>query len=113
MLMRSNSLYLTLLLLGSAVLFACGSNKVQKLPGQTPSSQNPTSATAFADGATRITISDLQEKIKKQEVFVVDVRNQASFDAGHIPGSRMIPSGEILNHLDELPKDKLIVTYCS
>ena len=57
--------------------------------------------------------ADLREKIKKDEVFILDVRNQASFDAGHIPGSKLIPSGEILNHLDELPKDKLIVTYCS
>jgi len=35
------------------------------------------------------------------------------YDLGHIPGAKLIPAGEILNHLNELPKDKLIVTYCS
>ena len=32
---------------------------------------------------------------------------------GHIPGSRLIPAGEISNHVNELPRDKTIVTYCS
>ena len=111
--MRSNSFHLILLLLASGVLLGCGVNKVQKIAGQTPTQKQGSADTAFADGAARITIPDLQEKIKKHEVFIVDVRNQASYDAGHIPGSIMIPSGEILNHLDQLPKDKLIVTYCS
>ena len=111
--MHSNSFLLLLVLIASALLLGCSTNNVRKIAGQTPSSQTPVTDTAFADGAARITIADLQEKIKNKEVFLVDVRNQASFDAGHIPDSKLIPSGEILNHLDELPKDKLIVTYCS
>ena len=51
--------------------------------------------------------------MKKGEVFIVDVRNEASYNAGHIPGAKLIPSGEILNHINELPKNKLIVTYCA
>jgi len=69
--------------------------------------------TVYADGARRITITEAQDLIKKGQAFVVDVRNQESYDAGHIPGAKLIPAGEILNHLDELPKDKTIVTYCS
>jgi 3-mercaptopyruvate sulfurtransferase SseA len=116
--MRSSSFQLILVVLGCAVVFGCSTNKVNKVGAQTPSArtastQQPTGDTAYADGAARISIADLQEKIKKHEVFIIDVRNQTSYDAGHIPGSIMIPSGEILNHLAELPKDKLIVTYCS
>jgi 3-mercaptopyruvate sulfurtransferase SseA len=69
--------------------------------------------TVYADGARRITIVEAQDLIKKGQAFVVDVRNQESYDSGHIPGSKLIPAGEILNHLDELPKDKTIITYCS
>jgi type IV secretory pathway protease TraF len=105
---------LIILALGITILAACNQNKVTKVGTVTGQNSNQNSApTAFADGAARITIPDLQEKIKKNEVYILDVRNQASFDAGHIPNSKLIPSGEILNHLDELPKDKLIVTYCS
>ena len=56
---------------------------------------------------------ELDAMIKNGEAYIVDVRNQASYDIGHIPGSRLIPAGEIANHLSELPRDKTIVTYCS
>jgi 3-mercaptopyruvate sulfurtransferase SseA len=111
--MRSSSFQLIPFVLGCVILLGCSTNKVNKIGAQTASAQKPNADAAYADGAARITIADLKEKIKNDEVFLVDVRNQASFDAGHIPGSKLIPSGEILNHLDELPKDKLIVTYCS
>jgi 3-mercaptopyruvate sulfurtransferase SseA len=111
--MRSNLIHIGLFLLGSALLLGCSTNNVRKIGTQTSSSQQPATNTTFADGVARITISELQEKIKSNEVFIVDVRNQASFDVGHIPGSKLIPEGEILNHVGELPKNKLIVTYCS
>jgi len=111
--MRSNLFCLISLLLGSVLLLACSANNVHRIGGQTNSSQKPGANTTFADGAARITIADLNEKIKNGAVFVVDVRSQGQFDAGHIPGSKLIPEAEILDHVAELPKDKLIVTYCS
>ena len=110
--MRFYSLIISFAILGAIVLAGCSvaGNKVTKI--QQPGSSN-NAPTPYADGARRITIVELQDLIKKHEVFIVDVRNQASFDAGHLPGAKLIPSGEILNHVDELPKDKLIVTYCS
>jgi len=99
-------------ILGVIVLAGCtaAGNKVTRI--QQPGTSNNT-PTTYPDGARRITIVELQDLIKKKEAFIVDVRNEASFNAGHIPGSKLIPAGEILNHVDELPKDKLIVTYCS
>jgi rhodanese-related sulfurtransferase len=44
---------------------------------------------------------------------VIDVRNEASYNIAHIKGSRLIPEAEVANRRDELPKNKLIVTYCS
>ena len=73
---------------------------------------SPTS-TPYADGARRVTIEELEAMMKDGKVFLVDVRSQDAYDAAHIPGAKLIPSGEILNHLKELPSDKLIVTYCS
>jgi len=112
--MRFYSLIISFAILGAIVLAGCSAagNKVTKI--QQPGGSNSNNApTTYADGARRITIVELQDLIKKHEVFIVDVRNQASFNAGHLPGAKLIPSAEILNHVDELPKDKLIVTYCS
>jgi rhodanese-related sulfurtransferase len=103
---------LALILIIAALSWSCN-NHVTRIGAQTPPVQQPTNNSPYPDGAARITIADLQEKIKKNEAFILDVRNQAAYDMGHIPESKMIPSGEILEHLDELPTDKLIVTYCS
>jgi len=69
--------------------------------------------TVYADGAKRVTIEEMEAMVKDGTAIVIDVRNQAAYDQGHIPGSRLIPAGEILNHIGELPRDKTIVTYCS
>jgi 3-mercaptopyruvate sulfurtransferase SseA len=70
-------------------------------------------ATKHPDGVNRITVAELKDAIAKGAVVVVDVRGQGPYDAGHIKGSIMIPGTDIAAHLDELPKDKVIVTYCS
>ena len=68
---------------------------------------------AGAQEVRRITIAELQEALKRNEAVVVDVRSQSAYDAGHIKDSISVPEGEIDRHLDQLPKDKLIVTYCA
>jgi 3-mercaptopyruvate sulfurtransferase SseA len=109
--MSSNFQLLAGLILTSAIVFGCSRNKVTQI-AQAGEQTSPTPAT-YVDGAPRITIVELQKKIKNNEVFIVDVRDQASYDAGHLPGAKLIPANQILNHVDELPKNKLIVTYCS
>jgi len=106
--MRYKFLFAMLALVTTAVLISC--NAVDKV-GQQKTQLAP--ETTYADGARRITIPELEALLKNNEAVVIDVRNQASYDLGHIPGSRLIPAGEILNHLNELPRDKMIVTYCA
>ncbi|HXQ74547.1 MAG TPA: rhodanese-like domain-containing protein [Pyrinomonadaceae bacterium] len=96
----------------AVVLTAC-SQLHSKSNNRNANNAPTVTSTPYADGARRVTIAELEAMIKDGKAFVVDVRTQDSFNAGHIPGARLIPSGEILNHVNELPKDKLIVTYCS
>ncbi|MET4901670.1 MBL fold metallo-hydrolase [Paenarthrobacter sp. CC6] len=44
--------------------------------------------------------------------LVVDVRNRSEHIAGNIPGSYQLSGGRIMWHLDKLPTDGTIVTYC-
>ena len=108
--MRYKFPLLLLVLVTTAVLISCNGVDTVVHNQQKTQLEPPTT---YADGARRITIQELDALMKNNEAFVVDVRNQASYDAGHIPGSKLIPAGEILNHLNELPRDKMIVTYCS
>ena len=108
--MRS-TFFLALIVAAAVVLGSCnavdnGANVVSTKPAATPE-------TVYPDGARRITTAELETLLKNGKAFVVDVRNQESYDIAHIPGSRLIPAGEILNHVNSLPRDKTIVTYCS
>ncbi|HEU4833473.1 MAG TPA: rhodanese-like domain-containing protein [Pyrinomonadaceae bacterium] len=105
--MRS-TFYFALMVAAVAVFAACNAVDTRVKPAQLPGSD-----TVYADGARRVTTDELATMMKNGEAFVVDVRSQASYDQGHIPGSKLIPAGEILNHINELPRDKTIVTYCS
>ena len=76
--------------------------------------QKPTPAgSPHADGVRRVTIDELEALQKEGKAFIVDVRSQDAYDAGHIPGAKLIPLEVITSRTKELPSDKLIVTYCS
>ena len=108
--MRLKFAFSFLVLATAAILIACnGTDKTANTNALKPSGTE----VVYADGARRISIDQLDAMVKNGEAYIVDVRNQASYDIGHIPGSRLIPAGEIANHLNELPRDKMIVTYCS
>ena len=108
--MRS-TFYFALIVLGAVIFAAC--NASDNTTKNTKPAALPSSDTIYADGARRVTADELDAMMKNGQAVVIDVRNQASYDMGHIPGSKLIPAGEILNHLNELPRDKMIVTYCS
>jgi 3-mercaptopyruvate sulfurtransferase SseA len=98
------------IILTAALLFAACNSADTKVANPRPAS---TPAHQQADGVRRITTAELATLMKEGKAFVVDVRSQDAYDLGHIPGSKLIPAGEIQNHLDELPRDKTIVTYCA
>jgi rhodanese-related sulfurtransferase len=101
--------FLALSLLGAVAQSACNSAEQKKSSGPIASA----SPAATNDGVRRVTTAELQDLVAKNQAFVVDVRNEASYNAGHIRGAKLIPEADIPNRLSELPKDKLIVTYCS
>jgi hydroxyacylglutathione hydrolase len=70
-------------------------------------------ASKYPDGANRISVSDLKAALEAGNAVVVDVRGQSAYDAGHIKGAILIPAGEIGNRVNEIPRGKMIITYCS
>jgi 3-mercaptopyruvate sulfurtransferase SseA len=99
-------------IIGLGVLTACNSAE-WKNARTSPIAPAPATAPPPADGARRVTTAELKDLLDRNEAVVIDVRNEASYNAGHIRGSKLIPEAEVVNHIDELPKNKLIVTYCS
>ena len=113
--MRFRTLYLGLKLLVLLVMSSCNASdtSVNTNPANPNTNTAGAPATAYSDGARRITTAELAELIKEGKAYIVDVRSQDSYDMGHIPGSHLIPATDVFKHVDQLPRDKTIVTYCS
>jgi len=110
--MRRIYLVVAIALLGVAGLAACNSAERQSSTAG-PIAPQAAPKAAPTDGVRRITVTELRDLLAKNEAVVIDVRNKEAYDLAHIEGAKLIPVADTLNHLNELPKDKLIVTYCS
>ncbi|MCX6082390.1 MAG: rhodanese-like domain-containing protein [Chloroflexi bacterium] len=68
----------------------------------------------FGSPVPAITPTELQEKLKAaKRPFVLDVRQPEEFREAHISGAKLIPLGELKNHLADLPKEREIVAVCA
>ncbi len=52
------------------------------------------------------------ETLSKDKEFLLDVREEYEYEAGHVKGAVNIPLREILSQKDSLPKDRDIYVYC-
>ena len=58
------------------------------------------------------------EELKKiienpvDDIWIIDVRPSSAYKNGHIPTAKSFPSSEILDRLNEIPKDKYLIVYC-
>jgi len=48
----------------------------------------------------------------RDDVFLIDVREQWEYDEGHIPGVNLIIMSEVPDRLDEIPTDKEVIVTC-
>ncbi|MGH3732182.1 MAG: rhodanese-like domain-containing protein [Acidimicrobiales bacterium] len=44
--------------------------------------------------------------------ILIDVRQENEWEAGHAPMATLIPLAALADHLDELPRDRLIICAC-
>ena len=106
-----------IIVLAAVALAACNSvhsnNSANHANTATTPTPAPAQTTQASDNVKRVTTKELEAMLKDGTAIVVDVRNKAMYDAGHIRGAKLVPVTEIGNRAGELPKDKMIVTYCS
>ena len=80
-------------------------------PSPPPPPQAPAAPTQ--EEARRITGIEARQALAKGEAVLVDVRSKASYAEGHAEGALSIPLSDIGSRAGELPKDKLVITYCT
>lgn len=46
-------------------------------------------------------------------IWILDVRSEKAYANGHIPTAKSFPAGTIKNRLNEIPKEKYLIIYCT
>ena len=111
--MRFITLALLALFVAIGGLVACNSNEtiLSQTPKTSSSSQQP--ATPPSDNARRISATEAHELWEKGDAVVIDTRPESAYKDEHIKGSISMPTGTVLSRVDELPRKKMIIAYCT
>lgn len=65
---------------------------------------------------TRITVDEVSERVNRGEQFTfVDTRNPTAWGEADrkLPGAIRVPAEEVANHVNEIPHDRVVITYCT
>ena len=66
--------------------------------------------------ATRITTDEVKERMDRGEPFAfLDTRNPKAWAEADkkLPNAIRVAAEELEQHLDEIPKDRAVITYCT
>jgi Rhodanese-related sulfurtransferase len=63
-------------------------------------------------GLQTISRAELADRLRAQDILVLDIRPEAEYRAGHIAGALPVPPDELRRRLAKLPRDAEIVAYC-
>ena len=99
--MSKNTIIVLICVLGTLALAGCVQQEVDNTTSQTEKCE-------FSD----VSAAEAFNLIEEQDVFILDVRTQSEYEAGHLEDSYLIPVSELKNRLDEVPSDTAILVYC-
>jgi rhodanese-related sulfurtransferase len=66
--------------------------------------------------ATRVTVDEVKTRMDRGEQFVfVDTRNPTAWAESRtkLPGAIRVPADEAAELLDQIPRDRTVITYCT
>lgn len=64
----------------------------------------------------RVTVDEVKARLDRGEpIAFLDVRNPQAWGEAdtRLPGAIRVPADEAERHLDEIPRDRAVVTYCT
>jgi rhodanese-related sulfurtransferase/DNA-binding MarR family transcriptional regulator len=64
------------------------------------------------DGVEQVSATELEERLARGDVVVLDVRPEREYRAGHIPGAQSVPLATLASFAPTLPRRRQIVAYC-
>ncbi len=95
-----------------AVLTACHSRDGSGRGAATAAVPVP-QGTVEGDGVRRVTPAEIHEAYESGNVVLVDTRSEDAYKAEHIKGAISMPLAVVATRYSELPRNKMIITYCT
>ena len=65
-----------------------------------------------ADGKNMLSLDKVLEAAEAGDSLILDIRGAADYANGHIKGAVNIPFVEVVNYVDQLPRDQRIIVVC-
>ena len=65
---------------------------------------------------TRVTVDEVKERMDRGEMFTfVDTRNPKAWAESDekLPGAIRVPADELEQFLDQIPRERSVITYCT
>jgi phage shock protein E len=98
--------YLLLVMLLGTILTACGGGATAVAEPTADLSSGELNLGPTVDVATVAAI------MNRDDVVLIDVREQAEYDEVHIPNITLIPLATVPDNLDKIPTDKTVIVTC-
>jgi 3-mercaptopyruvate sulfurtransferase SseA len=111
--MRSLTLLTVTAILSVLALAACNSNETLLSQNSSAPANKTATPPLPTDSAKRITADELHKLWSSNQVLIIDTRAESAYQQEHIKGSISMPTGTVLQRIDELPRDKMIAAYCT
>ena len=92
---------------------APGNTAIPVTPNQNIQITPANPAEQSLETARRITREDAIKMVAAGKAVYVDVRPKDQFELGHIKGAVNLPLTDLSIKMEELPKNKFLITYCA
>ena len=102
-----------LLVLTVLLVSACMPIQNSAAPQAEVAPQPPPMIIESASEVPRISLDEAKEQFDNGTATFVDSRSEGEYDQAHIAGAIRLPPEPIETLGDTLPKDQLIITYCT
>ncbi len=102
--MRRLNIVIPILAILAVALVACG--------GQSATVDVPESTINVEELPQEVDVETVYDIKDRDDVYVIDVREQYEYDEKHIPDVTLLPMSEIEGRIDEIPTDKEVIVTC-
>lgn len=108
--MTKHLTHLFLIIAAAVMMAACDAAQTsQNAPAQ---QQAVVADSGAVELPVNINAQQLEQIRNRDDVVVLDVREDWEYAEGHIPGAVLVPLGQIPDRINEIPTDKTVVAVC-